>query len=168
MIPSVTARRPTIFLIAGALVLSPLLIQHVSGAASIKDGDKCAKVGLKTRGSSGVTFTCTRVGTTKVFKWKRVVTKTTATTTTTQPAVATSSQISIRNFAFTVASNVKRTDSLKATNQDGFTHSVTSSNGAFDVTISAGATATLPTLNPGTYAFHCKFHDSMRGTLVVS
>lgn len=104
-----------------------------------------------------MTFTCTRVATSKTLKWKRVVTKTTM-----------SSQISIKNFAFTVASNVKRTDSLKVTNQDGFTHSVTSDNGAFDVTISAGATASLPTLNPGTYAFHCKFHDSMRGTLVVS
>lgn len=167
MISSVTARRASSLLVAGALVFTPFTIRPVSAATSVKDGDKCAKVGLKTRGSSGVTLTCTRIGTTKVLKWKRVVTKPTATTTTTQPAVTTASQISIYDFSFSVASNVKSTSSIKVSNLDGSTHTVTSDNGAFDVTVAGGATASLPSLNPGTYTFHCKIHVYMSGTLIV-
>ena len=168
MIRVVTAQRATSLLLAGALVLTPVLIQQVSAAPSVKDGDKCAKVGLKTRGNSGVTLTCTRIGTTKVLRWKVVVTKPTTTTTTTRPAVTTAGQISISNFKFLVSSNVKSTSSIKVSNQDSFVHSVTADNGAFDVTVSGGATASLPALSPGTYAFHCRIHTSMRDTLVVS
>ncbi|MEO7574050.1 MAG: cupredoxin domain-containing protein [Ilumatobacteraceae bacterium] len=89
-------------------------------------------------------------------------------TTTTQPSVITASQISINNFTFAVASNVKSTSSIKVTNRDNTFHSVTANTGVFDVTVAGGSTATLPTLKPGTYAFHCRFHDSMSGTLVVS
>ncbi len=168
MIRSVAVRRTTSLLIAGTLILSPVLIQQVAAASSVKDGDKCAKIGLKTRGSSGVTLTCARIGTTKVLKWKVIVTKPITTTTTTQPTVSTAGQISINNFNFSVASGVNSTSSIKVSNRDNFVHSVTSDNGAFDVTVAGGATASLPVLSPGTYAFHCRIHTSMRGTLVVS
>ncbi len=80
---------------------------------------------------------------------------------------ATTSQIVIEGSAFLVAGDVKSTDALSVTNLDGFTHTVTSDDGAFDVTVDGGSDASLPTLTPGTYAFHCKIHTSMIGTLTV-
>lgn len=77
------------------------------------------------------------------------------------------SSIVIEGSAYSVAGDVKSTDTLSATNRDGFTHTVTSDSGAFDVTIEGGATETLPALTPGTYEFHCEIHTSMRGTITV-
>ena len=77
------------------------------------------------------------------------------------------SSIVIEGSAFSVAGDVKSTDELSATNRDGITHTVTSDTGAFDVKIEGGATVTLPALTPGTYAFHCEIHRSMRGTITV-
>jgi plastocyanin len=82
------------------------------------------------------------------------------------PTIATS-QITIEGSAFSVAGDVKSSDVVSVTNNDGFTHTVTSDDGLFDVTVEGGATVSLPSLNPGTYAFHCKIHTSMHGTLTV-
>jgi plastocyanin len=112
-------------------------------------------------------MTCKRVGTTKVLKWKRTVTKPATSTTTSVPTVTTASQISIKNLTFTVAENVKSTDALSVTNHDGFTHTVTSDTGAFHITVDSGTKVSLPPLSPGTYAFHCDIHSTMHGTLIV-
>lgn len=77
------------------------------------------------------------------------------------------SQITIQGSAFSVAGEAKSSDALSATNRDGFTHTVTSDDGVFDITVKGGATVSLPSLKPGTYAFHCQIHPSMRGTLTV-
>lgn len=79
----------------------------------------------------------------------------------------TTSQIVIEGSAFLVAGDVKSTDALSVTNRDGFTHTVTSNDGDFNITVAAGATESLPSLRTGTYAFHCAIHTSMRGTLTV-
>jgi plastocyanin len=55
-------------------------------------------------------------------------------------------------------------------NQGSATHTVTSDDGKFDTNeVEAGKKAelTAPT-EPGTYAFHCKIHPSMTGTLTVT
>jgi plastocyanin len=54
-------------------------------------------------------------------------------------------------------------------NQDSATHTVTSSDGAFDTgDIAGGATATFTAPStPGTYQFHCDIHPDMTGTLTV-
>ncbi|MFA5775581.1 MAG: cupredoxin domain-containing protein [Ilumatobacteraceae bacterium] len=167
MIGVAATRRAIGIGISGALIFAPLLAQHAWAASPrIKEGDKCTKVGLKTRGNSGITFTCTRVGTTKVLKWKRTVTKPT-TPSTTVPSTSTSSQISIIDSAFKVSGSIKSTDAISVTNRDGFTHTVTAENGAFDVTVEGGTKEKLPSLSPGTYSFHCSIHSFMRGTLVV-
>lgn len=162
MTSTAVSRRSASLIIAGTLIFAPILIQRVAATSpSIKEGDKCAKVGQTTRGSSGVTFTCTRVGTTKVLKWKLKVVKPTT------PTISTTSQIIIQNFAFTASGNVKSADVLSVTNRDDFTHTVTSDTGAFDVTVAGSSKKNLPSLNSGTYAFHCTIHPSMRGTLIV-
>ncbi|MEK7410793.1 MAG: cupredoxin domain-containing protein [Actinomycetota bacterium] len=77
------------------------------------------------------------------------------------------SQINIEGSAFSVAGDVKSTDVVSVTNSDSFRHTVTSDDGVFDVTVDGGATVSLPTSNAGTYAFHCKIHTLMQGTLTV-
>lgn len=77
------------------------------------------------------------------------------------------SQIMIASSAFSVAGDVKSSDVVSVANHDSFKHTVTSDEGAFDVTVEGGATESLPSLNPGVYAFHCTIHPSMRGTLIV-
>jgi len=54
-------------------------------------------------------------------------------------------------------------------NADGEKHTVTSSSGAFNVTVDGAngtGTFTAPT-KPGSYMFICNFHGNMMGTLVV-
>jgi plastocyanin len=54
-------------------------------------------------------------------------------------------------------------------NDDSAEHSVTSDTaGKFDVHVDGGeqGTLTAPT-EPGEYAFHCTYHPSMHGTLIV-
>lgn len=79
----------------------------------------------------------------------------------------TASQIEIEGSSFSVAGYVTSTEVLTVTNHDGFTHTVTADDGAFDVSVTGGATVSLPPLNPGTYPFHCRIHTSMRGTITV-
>ncbi len=159
---SAVSRRTASLFVAGALVLASVFTQPVSASStSARDGDKCTKLGAKTPGKSGVTLTCTRIGKTKVLKWKVSVLKST------KPAVTTTSQIIIEGSSFFVAGKVKSADSVGVTNRDGFTHTVTSNDGDFNITVAAGATESLPSLRTGTYAFHCAIHTSMRGTLTV-
>jgi len=86
---------------------------------------------------------------------------------TTSAASTTTSQIVIDGSAFSVAGDAQSTDALSVTNRDGFTHTVTSDDDAFDVTVNGGATKSLPSLKPGTYAFYCKIHPSMKGTITI-
>ncbi|MGH8861395.1 MAG: multicopper oxidase domain-containing protein [Jatrophihabitantaceae bacterium] len=67
---------------------------------------------------------------------------------------------------------INRGQTLTVVNRDGLRHSVTSSaqTPLFDRTLSPGTRIQIPAtarLAPGRYPFHCKFHSSMRGTLVV-
>jgi len=58
---------------------------------------------------------------------------------------------------------------LKLVDADDEPHTVTANDGSFDsVPFSPNkpTTLTVPTA-PGTYAFHCKIHPTMHGTLVV-
>jgi plastocyanin len=97
-----------------------------------------------------------------------------ATTTTTTTAASTGASsaegstpnITIKGFAFTVTPAKVGTITIR--NDDTTKHSVTADDGTFDVEVPAGGTATIDVTKPGTYAFHCKFHPTMKGTLVVT
>lgn len=53
-------------------------------------------------------------------------------------------------------------------NQDPVPHTVTADDGSFDSGTLATVASTSHTFNkPGTYAYHCTFHPSMHGTIVV-
>ena len=157
----VVFRRVVKVVVVAALAIALPLVQHVSAAPSVRDGDKCTKAGDTIAGGSGVTFTCKKSGKKNEMKWKRTV------TTTTVPRVTAAGQVVIENFAFTVAVGIKGTDALSVTNRDTSTHTVTSNTGAFDVSVSGRTTKSLPSLKSGTYEFHCAIHPSMKGTITI-
>lgn len=77
--------------------------------------------------------------------------------------------ITIDNFAYQVPDQVAPGATVTVTNKDTTTHTVTSDKGdSFNITVPGGDTATFTAPDkPGDYAFGCKFHANMHGTLVV-
>lgn len=75
----------------------------------------------------------------------------------------------IKNFSFQSGLTVKAGEAITFTNGDSTAHTVTMDDGSCDTgRIEAGASATVKFDTPGTYAFHCKIHPSMKATVVVS
>jgi plastocyanin len=88
---------------------------------------------------------------------------------TTAPASASAATITIANMNFGEPITVPPGAQITIKNDDSAEHSVTSdAAGKFDVEIDGKEqkTLTAPT-EPGDYAFHCKYHPSMHGTLTV-
>src|SRR5262245_22522441 len=75
--------------------------------------------------------------------------------------------VTIDNFAFSVKP-VTAGQSFKVQNKDSTEHTFTANDGTFDVDVPAGKTVTVDGQKAGTYAFHCKIHSFMTGTLKVS
>lgn len=86
------------------------------------------------------------------------------------PAAATGT-LSIGGFAYSPTPlTVRPGQVVSVSNSDSAEHTVTSDQkGLFDADAEQGrpVTFTAPT-KPGTYTFHCAYHASMRGTLVVA
>jgi plastocyanin len=77
--------------------------------------------------------------------------------------------IHIQGFRYDVPVSVSPGATVSVMNMDGEAHTVTADEGkAFDVTAAGNASGsfTAPT-TPGTYAFHCSYHSTMHGSLVV-
>lgn len=77
----------------------------------------------------------------------------------------------IKNFAFDPSTvTAKVGDTITWTNNDTAGHTVTvDSQSSCDTgTIASGATGSLTFTAAGTYAFHCKIHSSMHGTITIS
>jgi plastocyanin len=77
--------------------------------------------------------------------------------------------ITISGFAFPESTTVAAGSTIKITNDDSDEHSFTADDGSsFDTDIEGGESAdvTAP-MAPGTYTFHCKYHSSMKATLIV-
>jgi plastocyanin len=77
-------------------------------------------------------------------------------------------QVYMKNLAFspnTITVPVNTT--VKWTNQDGVTHTVTSNTGLFDSgNIPGGGTFIFQFTAQGTFPYHCKIHN-MQGTIIV-
>jgi plastocyanin len=85
------------------------------------------------------------------------------------PAAASGATMTIANMSFGAPLTVSPGEKITIKNDDSPEHSVTSdAAGKFDVEVDGKGQATLtaPT-EPGEYAFHCKYHPSMHGTLTV-
>jgi plastocyanin len=81
-----------------------------------------------------------------------------------------SGAVRIADFAFAPAErDAKVGDSVKWTNSDGLTHTVTADDGAFDSGNLAGGKSFSFTFDQaGTFAYHCKIHQRMTGKVVVT
>lgn len=79
--------------------------------------------------------------------------------------------ITIKDFTFapTPLSATAGT-TITVTNRDNTAHTVTADNDEFDtanIDANANATFTVPK-EPGTYAYHCRIHDFMKGSIRVT
>jgi plastocyanin len=75
--------------------------------------------------------------------------------------------IKIADLAFPAETHAKAGATIKITNDDSVTHTVTADNGSFNIEVPAGKTVDLAAPPAGTYPFHCNIHSFMHGTLVV-
>jgi plastocyanin len=84
------------------------------------------------------------------------------------PATA-GATITIENMAFGAPLTVAPGAEISIANNDTVEHSVTSDTaGAFDQDVDGHEKATLTAPSqPGEYPFHCSYHPSMKGTLIV-
>jgi plastocyanin len=84
------------------------------------------------------------------------------------PAHAAVSDARISNFSFSGPVTIHVGDTVRWTNQDGTSHTVTADDGSF-TSPSLGSQGTFShTFNgPGTVNYHCAIHPSMQGTVTV-
>ena len=78
-------------------------------------------------------------------------------------------EIVIEAFAFSPATDtVQAGDTVRWSNRDVVPHTATSRTGGFDSgTLDAGQDWRYVARSPGTFAYECTLHSTMRGTLVV-
>lgn len=86
------------------------------------------------------------------------------------PARAATTAVEIRGFAFSpAATSIPTGDAVSWTNFDGVGHTVTSDTPAFNSgTLGRNSSYTLFFLAPGTFAYHCAIHPTMRGSVTVT
>ncbi|MEP7360874.1 MAG: cupredoxin domain-containing protein [Chloroflexota bacterium] len=77
--------------------------------------------------------------------------------------------VAIADFAFNPASaNTTANGFVTWNNSDGATHTVTFDNGPDCGNVPGGGTTTAQFSVAGSYAYHCKIHSTMHGTIVVA
>ena len=86
------------------------------------------------------------------------------------PTPPANQSISINNFAFQTPITVRRGTQVTWTNNDSAPHTATSdSAGGFDSGFMGNGGTFSSTFNAvGTFAYHCAFHPSMHGSIVVT
>lgn len=99
-----------------------------------------------------------------------------ATSETPVPTVTATENIAIQSFAFGSGGSVtvKKGTRVTWTNNDTAPHTVTSTqggvaNGTFESgNLNSGSSFTFTFDTPGTYTYICKYHPSMKGTIIVT
>jgi plastocyanin len=88
---------------------------------------------------------------------------------TSAPAAASAATITIASMNYGEPVTVPPGAQIAIKNNDSVEHSVTSDTaGKFTVDVESNGQGTLAApAEPGSYAFHCKYHPSMHGTLIV-
>lgn len=93
--------------------------------------------------------------------------ETTAAPDTTASGSESAGTITMSNISFSGTSTVQVGDTIELVNQDEVPHTFTDENESFDVSISAGESATYTFEEPGEYSYFCTIHPSMTGTITV-
>lgn len=91
---------------------------------------------------------------------------------TTQAPQGATNSITIEKFAFNPGTlTVKPGTAVTWTNRDGVDHTIVSDSGSTtqftSERLANGAAYTFTFSQPGTYAYHCSLHPSMKGTIEV-
>jgi plastocyanin len=77
-------------------------------------------------------------------------------------------KVTISDLAFSPAEiTAKVGDTIEWINRDFVEHTATDKSGAWDVDIAAGHSGALTLTTPGTFAYICRFHPNMTGTIHV-
>ena len=77
-------------------------------------------------------------------------------------------RVAINDLAFSPAEvTAKVGDTIEWVNGDFVDHTATDKGGAWDVAIAAGKSAQLALTTAGTFAYYCKFHPGMTGSIHV-
>ena len=87
-----------------------------------------------------------------------------------KPATSVSHDINIQDFSFDQPSlTIKKGDTIVWTNKDSAPHTVTWDVGGQQSsgTLKSGETFSLTMNTAGTFNYHCAFHPSMKGRVVV-
>jgi plastocyanin len=84
-------------------------------------------------------------------------------------AVAANQAVTISGFAYSPSPvTVHVGDTVTWTNNDGATHTATADGGSFDTdNIANGASKSVTFSAAGTFAYHCRIHSAMHGSVVV-
>ena len=90
-------------------------------------------------------------------------------TTTTVQALSGEAEIEIEDFAFITASvTIKVGTTVKWSNKDDVQHDVKGDDGSWgSAALNKGDDFKFTFSQAGTYTYHCSFHPSMKGTIVV-
>ena len=93
-----------------------------------------------------------------------------ATATMAAPAEKPVRTVSIKDYAFRPATlTVNAGDTVTFVNNDDETHTATANDNTFDSgSLKENASFSYTFAKPGTYAFHCRIHTTMKGTIVVN
>ena len=74
----------------------------------------------------------------------------------------------IESFAYTGPDSVPAGATVTVMNMDNQAHTVTADDGSFDAVVKPGTSVTFTApKKSGSYTYHCTYHSSMQGTLVV-
>lgn len=94
---------------------------------------------------------------------------TNTTSATTSPTVANARNVVISNFNYAPPTlTVKVGDSITWINKDNTAHTATADDNSFDTgTLANGESKSITFSKAGTFTYHCGFHPSMKGTIVV-
>jgi plastocyanin len=83
------------------------------------------------------------------------------------PAAAETHVVVIDKMKFAAVPPLKRGDVVEFVNRDMFRHSVTATNGKFNLDLMPGKSGRLTINSAGSVAFYCKYHPGMRGTMIA-
>jgi plastocyanin len=91
-------------------------------------------------------------------------------TTAPEPPAGSGNGVAIKNFAYVPPSlSVSSGTTVTWTNQDDVAHTVSAEDDkTFDAAVEPGRTFQFTAGTPGTYAYFCRFHPFMKGTLTVT
>ncbi|WP_395613815.1 cupredoxin domain-containing protein [Allosphingosinicella sp.] len=67
-----------------------------------------------------------------------------------------------------VPSGIRAGDTILWVNRDMVPHTATARDGSFDLNLPAGRSSRMTVQRRGSFAFYCRFHPGMRGTLAAA